>query len=201
MYNRSRIIHPLATPAATHPPMLPLIKVFVDIALWRKGPQHLPASGLLLAVTTLAYFGMSLALGGVQQMLAADIKGRPVDPLLARTLLELVIVLGWTWLMLGLFKRVDRFWQSATAIMGTGTVISPIVIVAQLALWRIGPSNPVAWPVWLTLLSASIWYLLVVAHIVRSTLEIRLFPAIVLTVLCGLSEYFIPMRLLGAPAT
>lgn len=181
--------------------MLALIKVFVDIALWRKGPQHLPASGLLLAVTTLAYFGMSLALGGAQQMLAADIKGRPVDPVLARTLLELAIVLGWMWLLLALFKRGDRFWQSATALMGTGIVISPIVIVAQLALWRIGPNNPVAWPVWLTLLAAGIWYLLVVAHIVRSALDIKLFPAIVLTMLYAVSEYFILVRLLGAPTT
>lgn len=201
MYNRSRIIHPLSIPPATHLPMLALIKVFVDIALWRKGPQHLPASGLLLAVTTLAYFGMSLALGGAQQMLAADIKGRPVDPLLARSLLELAIVLGWMWLLLALFKRADRFWQSATALMGTGIVISPIVIVAQLALWRIGPNNPVAWPVWLTLLAAGIWYLLVVAHIVRSALDIKLFPAIVLTMLYAVSEYFILVRLLGAPTT
>lgn len=201
MYNRSRIIHPLSTSAATHPPMQALIKVFIDIALWRKGPQHLPASGLLLAATTLAYFGMSFALGSAQQMLAADVKGRPVDPLLTRTLLELVIVLGWMWLLLALFKRADRFWQSATALMGTGIVISPIVIVAQLALWRIGPTNPVAWPVWLTLLGAGVWFLLVVAHIVRSSLEIKLFPAIVLTMLYAVSEYFILVRLLGVPAT
>jgi hypothetical protein len=181
--------------------MLALLKVFVDIALWRKGPQHLPASGLLLVLTALAYFAMSLALGSAQQMLAADIKDRPVDPVFARTVLEMLIVLGWMWLLLALFKRSDRFWQSATALMGTGIVISPVVIVAQLALWRIGPSNPVAWPVWLTLLAAGVWYLLVVAHIVRSTLEIRLFPAIALTMLYAVSEYFILVRLLGNPAT
>ena len=180
--------------------MLALVKVFIDIVLWRKGPQDLPASRLLLALTVLGYFALSLTLGSALEMALADVKNRPATPLFGRTLLELALALVWIWLLLALFRHKDRFWQSATAFMGAGIVLSPIVIVAQLVLLRIGQESPLAWPAMLALLASGIWYLLVVSHILRSALEIRLLPAIVLTFLYALSEYFIALRLFGPPA-
>ena len=37
------------------------LRIFVDIVLWRRGPQDLPASSLLLALTVAAYVGVSVA--------------------------------------------------------------------------------------------------------------------------------------------
>jgi hypothetical protein len=179
--------------------MLALFKVFVDIVLWRKGPQDLPASALLLVLTLLAHFALNLSLGGAADVMLADVKNRPTAPLLARTLLDLAFSLLWIWLLLALFRRKDRYWQSATAFLGAGIVLLPFVNVANLLVLRMDESNPLAWPAVLAFLALLIWYVLVVAHILRSSLEIRLLPAIVLTFLYGLSEYFVVLRLLGAP--
>jgi len=39
--------------------MSSLFRVLIDIALWRKGPQDLPASPFLLAMLTAIYVGVS----------------------------------------------------------------------------------------------------------------------------------------------
>jgi len=179
--------------------MLALIKVFIDIALWRKGPQDLPASGLLLAVATAAYLAVSLALAGVRQAVLPDVQAEDQGRVLVRALIELALVLAWMWLLLAMFQRPGRFRQSATALMGIGMVISPAVIGANLILERVGAHSPVFWPVWFAFLASSIWYLLVVAHILRSALETRLFPAIVLTVLFVLCMLLIEIKLFGMP--
>ncbi len=178
--------------------MLALFKVFIDIVLWRKGPQDLPASGLLLTLTALGYFALSIALGSAAKLVLADVKNTPAaPPLLTGTLVEIGLSLTWIWLLLALFRHKNRYWQSATAFMGAGIVLSPIVLVAHLVAVSIGQDSPLAWPAYLALLAASIWFLLVVSHILRSALEIRLLPAVVLAFLYALSEYFILLRLFG----
>src|SRR5688572_24172778 len=102
----------IAHPIHRNRPMLALVKVFIDIVLWRKGPQDLPASRLLLALTVLGYFALSLTLGSALEMALADVKNRPATPLFGRTLLELALALLWIWLLLVLFRHKDRFWQS-----------------------------------------------------------------------------------------
>jgi hypothetical protein len=41
------------------PSMNPLLQTFLDIALWRKGPQDLPASRFLATTVLLVYVGTS----------------------------------------------------------------------------------------------------------------------------------------------
>ncbi len=172
--------------------MLDLFKVFVDIALWRKGPQQLPASGLLLFITVAIYGALALALGSVV--------GRPEDRLALRTVLELGLGLGWIWLLLALFRRSTRFFQTATAILGTTALLTPLVLGLQAVLVRLGQTHVLTVPLLFGLLTVVVWYLLITAHILRSALEVSLFVAVLLTLLYMGCEYLITTRMLALTA-
>ncbi len=172
--------------------MLDLLRVFVDIALWRRGPQHLPASGLLLLITAAVYCALTLAFG--------SIVSRPEDRLEMRTALELGLGIGWIWLMLALFGRSQRFFQTATAILGTTALLTPLVLGLQGGLVRLGQTHVLTVPLLFGLLTVVVWYLLITAHILRSALEVSLFVAILLTLLYMGCEYLITTRMLALTA-
>ena len=94
--------------------MLQFLKAFLDIVLWRRGPQDLPASRLLLWLTAAAYVAVS-----IRSSRCSRNRPRP----------------GWSssrsirscsrgvYLLLQLFGKTDRFLQTATAVLGTGVVL------------------------------------------------------------------------------
>lgn len=178
--------------------MLALMKVFVDIVFWRKGPQDLPASTLLLALSVAAVLGLNLAIVGVREaFLPPDPKAPESQVLYA--LIEPGLVLVWLWLLLALFRKPARFRQSATALMGIGLVLSPVLLGSNLVAVRIGQDSRVASSLAFGIMVVvSVWYLLAVAHILRSTLEMRLFPAIVLTLVFMMAVWFVQVGLFGA---
>jgi uncharacterized membrane protein SirB2 len=95
------------------------LKVFLDIVLWRRGPQDLPASGMLLGLTLAAYVFISV----VQLALIKETPGTwafflVVDPLLLMTTV---------WLVLKLYGKPERFVQSASAVLGTSALLGLIV--------------------------------------------------------------------------
>lgn len=177
--------------------MLALMKVFVDIVLRRKGPQDLPASTLLLVLATAAYLGLSVAMLATRHALLPNAPEAKPGPQLHHAFIEPALTLTWIWLLLALFRRPDRFRQSATAVMGVGLVIYPILLGASLAAERVGKASLLFWPLWVVLLVVSVWYVLAIAHILRNALETPLFSAIVLTLLYMLTLLMIEMRLFG----
>lgn len=95
------------------------LRIFVDIVLWRRGPQDLPTSALLLALTVAVYVAVSVVqLAMLGEDTATWIFFLLVDPLL---------LLGWVWLVLRIFGRTERFLQTATAVFGASAVLGLIV--------------------------------------------------------------------------
>ena len=95
--------------------MQQFLRIFLDIVLWRRGPQDLPASALLVAITLVAY-----VLVGAVQLALIDESGATwlvflvADPaLLAATI----------WLLLRLYGHTERFQQTAAAVFGTGALL------------------------------------------------------------------------------
>jgi len=91
------------------------LRICLDIVLWRRGPQDLPASSLLLGVAVASY----LAVSAVQLALLGETAATwaffiVVDPLLLG---------GWLWLVLRLYGHPERFQQTASAVFGTGAVL------------------------------------------------------------------------------
>jgi hypothetical protein len=155
--------------------VIDLFKAFVDIALWRKGPQHLPASVLLLLIV--------VVLSGVLSLVFRPTLDPPEQHLTLLVVLEIGISLAWIWLLLAAFRRPERFVQTATAIFGTGVLLTPLLFGIRTALESMEKTSPLLVPVLLGLLTLLVWYLLINAHILRAALEVNLFVAILLTVL------------------
>jgi hypothetical protein len=143
--------------------MLRLAKAFLDIALWRQTPAHLPASLFLLALTACA--------AGLMEVLGAYLTPGPQDRMVARVALEVGLPLAFTWAVLAIGRRRARFLQTATALLGIG-VLAEIVLYPLGALRSaMGDDRMASIPLGLLLLVGFIWYLLACAHIWRAALD------------------------------
>jgi hypothetical protein len=101
--------------------VLHFLKAFLDIVLWRRGPQDLPASRLLLWLAAAAYVAVSIAqLALLDEPGAAWFVFVVVDPLL---------LTAGVYLLLKLFGKADRFLQTATAVLGTGVVLGLVMFL------------------------------------------------------------------------
>jgi len=107
------------------------LKVFLDIVLWRRGPQDLPASGLLFRVTLGAYVAVSaVQLLALRESLTTWVIFLMLDPLL---------LTGCVWLVLRLYRHPERFLQTATAVLGTGALLGLVLYLPiQLLLGAVG---------------------------------------------------------------
>jgi len=115
------------------------LRIFIDIVLWRRGPQDLPASGLLLAITFAAY-----VLVGVVQLALLD---EPVATWLVYLVADPVLLCLFVWLLLRLYGHPERFQQTATAVLGTGALLGVVFYLPLQILVTgsgLGPASPMA---------------------------------------------------------
>src|SRR5262245_23362581 len=109
--------------------MLKLLQTFLEIVIWRKGPQDLPASGFLAMLVLLVYAGIGLASVQLFQLSLRDAA--------IMTAVTLLMVSAWLWLVLVFFGRRHRFVQTITATLGVAVFIALLDIAMrsmQLAL-------------------------------------------------------------------
>ena len=103
--------------------MLRLLQTFLDIAVWRKGPQDLPASRFLVALVLCLYVAVSFV---YTQLL--DLRLRTAVPMIA---IDVLMLLGWLWAVLVFFSRRHRFLQTATSLLGIGVLFGAVNIVVR----------------------------------------------------------------------
>lgn len=95
------------------------IKVFLEIILWRRGPQDLPASRFLVWVTLAAYLMVSVAqLALLNEPAATWLFFLVVDPLL---------LMSMVWLVLKLYGRSARYNQTISAVLGCSALLGLLV--------------------------------------------------------------------------
>lgn len=105
--------------------MLQIFRLFLDIVLWRRGPQDVPQSQLVLAIAALTYVAVSaLQLVITHEEQIRYVAGLVVEPLLFG---------GWIWLVLAIFGRRARFAQTLTAIFGASALLSLLIVLLLLA--------------------------------------------------------------------
>jgi hypothetical protein len=143
--------------------MLRLAKAFWDIALWRRSPAQLPASVFLLALVAVAAALLEV-FGGLLPPSSSDRLG-------ARILLSVGLPLAFTWAVLLVARRQQRFLQTGCALLG-------VTVLAELALYPlgsllnvVGADRPASIPLGLLLFGGLIWYLLAWANIWRAALD------------------------------
>lgn len=163
------------------------LKVFLDIVLWRRGPQDLPASPLLLGLCGIAY-----ALVSVVQLAMLD---EPAGAWLVFVVLDPLLLTAGIWLLLRLFAKRQRFLQTATAVLGTGALLGvALFLPVQFLLGSLGygPESTVAGLMALVLV---VVFALVTGRILWLATDSNLFTGVALAL-----TYFLMLNLLLAAA-
>lgn len=105
------------------------LRIFIDIVLWRRGPQDLPASSLLVLITLAAYVAVT-----VVQLLLLD---EPAATWAFFVVGDPLLLMAWVWLVLKLFGRADRYVQTVSAVLGTGALLG-LAVYLPLQLIVVG---------------------------------------------------------------
>jgi hypothetical protein len=150
-----------------------LLVLFLEICLLRKGPQDVPSSPFLVAVTALlglvtGVIALRGSFGGAWQAFLAQL----IDLLL----LTLLVFAGLRFL-----GRPGRLYQALAAFFGCGVLINLATLVA-MGLAPPGDGAAVEGPGAMLYLFVVIWALVVTAHIVRHTFEIAFLGGVAIAV-------------------
>ena len=137
--------------------MRALFDLFLDICLFRKGPQDVPVSMALLKMCLLAYAASGLL------VLTLSV---PVQVALLQILLDLVLLAGLLYLALILHRHPGRFEQTLAALTGSGTLMGLLALPPMIWIVRQGPRGDSQFPS-LLMLALMVWSIAVMAHILR----------------------------------
>jgi hypothetical protein len=151
-----------------------LIRLYAQIALLRRGPQDLPASSLLLALTIAAFLAVHFV---VSSLLPPDNHWREI--LVVATLFTLL----WYVLLMRLAGRPERTLQTTTAVFGFQTVLAPLMIGCSWLARRFSPDSPWQVPIVCLVLLLLAWVIAANSYIVRAALEWSVTSSVVLVIL------------------
>ena len=165
--------------------MKALVHYFIELCLLRKGPQDLPASTTLLQVLLLVYLGVGVLVGAAT--------GQGLGVALLQTLVDLAFLLGLLYAGLRLVGRLPRLVQAASALVGSGALLSLLVLV-PLGMASGGDESEMTGFAALLFLALLAWSILVTGHILRHTLDLPLVQGALIAVAYNLLAY----SLLGA---
>lgn len=143
--------------------MVSLIKPFLQLCLLNQGPQDLPASRLLLAITAFLYLLVGMAMGWPYY--------GPVLSLV-QSLFELALLWGFSWSLLRVRRHPGRFVQTAAALTGAGAVLGVLLLPLVYAIYRARMLGEPADLAALSYLAVLGWLLVVYGHIYRHALSL-----------------------------
>ena len=174
---------------------MPLIKLFFDICLLRKGPQDLPASGLLLGLTIFANLVVSVVLLGLE----TDWADAVIQALVGGAML-----LGFLFITLRVAGLMPRFLQTSIAMLGSDALISSFA-VPLLAMMIVASPDEKSADAFLLILKTiflimMLWYVAVLAHILRHALSRPLGIALALAIVYVLASVQVMSLLFAPPA-
>lgn len=154
-----------------------LLNRFIQICLLKSGPQDLPTSPFLLALSILAYGLAGLLLSLNQSDLKTAILMVLVD----------IILLGLlSYLLLTINTKTERYFQTLTALAGSSALLA--LTAWPLVLWQQQASNNSESSGMLLLVSLLLWgwffwNLFVFSHIIRQAISTRMPVGVGLAVL------------------
>ncbi|HEY6451082.1 MAG TPA: hypothetical protein VIX87_00630 [Steroidobacteraceae bacterium] len=140
-----------------------LARLYFQITIWRRGPQDVPAVGILLPLTIGAYVLLSAALGELLP---------PMRPSWWQELaLDVPFMLLWYGGLLALDGRRERYLQTVTALFGVEAVLALPSMACEFLQQHYASDATWQLPVSIAALALLIWTLIAVGHILRATLE------------------------------
>ena len=138
--------------------MFDIIKLLFEICLFKKGPQDLPYSLWLLRLLLVVYIGIRIL------MLSIHFDWLNV---LLQVIVDVILVAGFFWIILYLARKLGRFYQALSAVLGTDAMIS---FFALPGMATIETGHGGLWVV-LVMLGLIGWHWAVTGHIIRNALE------------------------------
>ena len=137
--------------------MFELIKLLFDICLFKQGPQDLPPSVWLLRLLIVVDVIVSFLMVSIHTGLAVS---------LLQAITSALLIVGFSWLMLYLARKPERFCQTASALVGTDAMIS-FFALPGIASMTIGTGALLAFTITIALM---LWHWAVIGHIIRNAL-------------------------------
>lgn len=151
--------------------MNPLVKVFIDLCLFRLGPQELPASAWLRNLSLILYFVLGATLSMTIESVDSSLKSAILDTLFL-ALLAIVPLY-----FMGKSSRIN---QTLTAIYGSGTLfnlaIAPLAILYFVLDQQAGPLIAVS------IAMLGFWNLAVLGNILRHAFNLPLIAGIAIAI-------------------
>lgn len=162
------------------PPLTTTARQLLNICLFRAPPQKLPYSWELFTVTLSAMLAMNY--------LAMQAYG-PAPNAASALLVGLLFTLGFIYAILLFLKYTNRFVQTASAIFGTGAIITLVSLPVLYGVSAGALQDPYTF---FALAALGIWRPLVMGHILRHALSWPLPGGILVAI-----GYFVSLYLLG----
>lgn len=113
-----------------------LFRTYLDIALWRKGPQDLPASPQLCVLTGLAYVVISF--------MHVRLMRYSLPHSVAMAVVDVAMLLAWVVFLLTFFSRMRRFTQTFNALLGVGILLGMLDLLVMSLLHMAGGGRDLA---------------------------------------------------------
>lgn len=171
--------------------MKELFGLFAQIAISRKGPQDLPASYLLLALTVLGYWLIRYVVSSLAP---------PAEHWRVHLLVQIVFTLVWYAALLRAVGKPERFMQSATAIFGAWLLLEPPWVIA-VHFWQGLPQQHVLYaPMAILALAITIWIIRAASYVLKHALELPILACVILTILQTFTGELL-MRAVSPPPT
>ena len=172
--------------------MTELLRLYVDIAFLRRGPEDIPRASVVLLLTALGYFVVNAAVSVALPPLA--------DRWPVRLTIDVVFILLWYWLLLRVTRKPERFLQTTSAVFGYQAIVAPLWIASGWLAGHFRNNTSLVVPVTLLLLAVFVWTLTVNVRILRSALGWPVGACIGLVCLQMVAEYLLNVGILPAPA-
>ncbi|BCG64290.1 MAG: hypothetical protein methR_P2063 [Methyloprofundus sp.] len=138
--------------------MYTYLSLLFNICLFKSTPQDIPYSRFILRLSVASYALVSYLL---IQLSVNDLQA------LLQVGVEIVLILIFTYLILTISNNRGRYTQTASALLGTDTLISALALPV-IGTLSIDNNNLLAI---LTMLALMVWHWLVTAHIIRHALS------------------------------
>ena len=145
--------------------------VFVDIALHRRGPEHIPSSAFLFGLLTTIYLIASIVATQVAE---------PFPRAVGMVIFDTLLYLGFIWLLLSIRSYPDRFYQTVSAIFGAQTFLTligiPILISIGVESGEIETFNVGSWLFFVLIL----WSIDIASFVLSRALQLSYFLGVLI---------------------
>ena len=172
LYNPARPFY--ARPRSKPNVMKELVRVFAQIALSRKGPQDLPASYAVLALTVAGYWLIRYIVSLVTP---------PTAHWQLHLAIEVVFTLIWFAALLRTVGRPERFVQTATAVFGSWVLLTPPWVIAIHFSQTLPQGHALYAPTVIAALALAIWIIRASSYVLKHALELPIAACVLLTLL------------------